>query len=59
MTGNMKDQMLFLSQVEIWDILVRTLLILPVEEGKKTRKEDSNQTTSNLQHNFHATLASM
>lgn len=43
MTGNMKDQMLFLSQVEIWDILVRILLILPVEEGKKTRTEHSNQ----------------
>lgn len=37
MTGNMKDQMSFLSQAEIWDILVRILLILPVEGGKKTR----------------------
>lgn len=59
MTGNMKDQMMFLSQVEIWDILVRTLLILPVEEGKKTKTEHSNQKVSNLQHNFHATSPSM
>lgn len=55
MTGNMNDQMLFLSQVEIWDILVRTLLILPVEEGKETRTEHSNQkvqivSTISMQH---------
>jgi len=40
MTGNVKDQMLFLSQVGIWDILVRTLLILPVGEERK----DKNRT---------------
>lgn len=39
----MKDQMSFLSQVEIWDILVRILLILPVEGGKK----DKNKTVIN------------
>lgn len=55
MTGNVKDQTLFLSQVEIWDILVRTLLILPVGEGKKTRTEHGNQKvqtfgTISMQH---------
>lgn len=45
MTGNMKDQMQFLSQVEIWDILVRTLLILPVEEGKR---QEQNTVINNF-----------
>lgn len=46
MTGNMKDWILLLSQVEIWDILVRILSILPVEEKKK--KEAQNILTKYL-----------